>query len=123
MQKCVQFIVNQLDKIFMKSRDLKNRFAKTVVRPRFGEECLKKLHNLKEGMVAELSSRFEGMLDERRLRQVINEADALAATTPFPALLLPTLAEEKVRAAADWQAKQRELFDRSRASSRLPLAA
>ena len=110
----------------MKSRDLKSRFGKTVVRPRFGVECLKKLHDLKERVVAELSSRFEGMLDEHRLRQVINEADALAATTPFPALLLPTLAEEKVRAAADWQARQRELFERSltlRGFKQLPLAA
>jgi hypothetical protein len=111
----------------MKSRDsMKNRFAKTVARPRFGAECLKKLHDLKEGVVAELSSRFEGMLDEHQLRQVINEADALAATTPFPALFLPTLAEEKVRSAAHWQARQRELFERSltlRGARRLPLAA
>lgn len=110
----------------MKSRDLKNRFGKTVVRPRFGAACLEKLHDLKERLVAELSSRFEGRLDEHRLRQVINEADALAATTPFPALFLPTLAEEKVRAAADWQARQRELFERSlalRGARRLPLAA
>ena len=109
----------------MKSRNL-NRFATNVVRPRFAAECLEKLNDLKEKVVTELSSRFEGMLDEHRLRQVINEADALAATTSFPALLLPTLAEEKVRAAADWQARQQELFERSltlRGARRLPLAA
>jgi hypothetical protein len=112
----------------MKARNIiKNQFTGSMIAPhRFAAHCMQKLHDLKERMTVELSSRFAGMLDEHRLRQVINEADALAATTSFPALFLPTLAEEKVRAAADWEAKQRELYERSRSlrnSRGLPLAA
>jgi hypothetical protein len=102
---------------------MESPFTTTMTPHRFAAHCLKKLHQLKERVTEELSSRFSGMLDERRLRQVINEADALAATTSFPALFLPTLAEEKVRAAANWQARQRELFGRSLSLRRLPLAA
>lgn len=36
---------------------------------------------------------------QRRLRRAITEAENLAFTTPFPLLVLPTLAEEMVHAA------------------------
>ena len=110
----------------MKPRNVaRNRFTTTLAPDRFAAECLQKLRELKERVTSELSSRFEGMIEEHRLRLVINEADALAATTPFPALFLPTLAEEKVRAAADWHAKQREICERALdlRSVRLPALA
>jgi len=39
----------------------------------------------------------------------VNEAAALVATTSFPALLLPTLAEEKARKASQWAARQQTI--------------
>ena len=79
---------------------------------RFAKSCVQIMNELRDRVSSELFARFGGLLDEHRLNLVINEADALAATTPYPALLLPTLAEEKVRAAADWEIKQRELYAR-----------
>jgi hypothetical protein len=91
-----------------------NPFTGTSLAPhRFAARCLRKLHALKERVTAELSAQFSSVLDERRLQQMINEADALAAATSFPALFLPDLAEEKVRAAANWQMRQRQLFEQS----------
>ena len=43
----------------------------------------------------------------------MNEADALAAHTPYPALFLPALAEEKAHTIANWQARQNQLLRRS----------
>ena len=93
---------------------MKNRFKSTNRRAnRFAAHCFELLRDLKAKITLELASRFDGILDERRLRQVINEADALAATTLFPALVLPALAEETVHAAAAWQVRQRQLFERT----------
>jgi len=62
-------------------------------------------NHLKQRILNELSREFAG-LNRQLIYQVVNEADSLAATTPFPALLLPALAEEKVRAASRWAARQ-----------------
>jgi hypothetical protein len=43
------------------------------------------------------------------IRQIVTEAEALAATTPFPALLLPALAEEKAQKAAKWSVRQQAI--------------
>jgi hypothetical protein len=94
--------------------ELINPFTGASPAPRrFPAKCSGKLQALKDRVTSELSVQFNSVLDQRRLRQVINEADALAATTWFPALFLPDLAEEKVRAAANWQMRQRELFEHS----------
>ena len=79
---------------------------------RFGAACQAKWNQLKQQVSAELASSFGEILDDRRLSQVVNEADALAGSTPYPVLLFPTLAEEKVRAAVGWQQRQNELFAR-----------
>ena len=78
---------------------------------RFSSECLEKLGLLKSKVAANLASEFEGLIGSETLRQVVNEADALAAMTPFPALFLPTLAEEKARAASIWQARQQSILN------------
>jgi len=44
------------------------------------------------------------------LNHVINEADALAWQTDYPQLFFPALALEKVQAAANWKARQEQLF-------------
>ena len=72
---------------------------------RFTTACSQKLADLKNRLASDLANQF-GTLNARLVRQVVNEADSLAATTPFPALLLPVLAEEKVRNASYWAARQ-----------------
>jgi len=43
----------------------------------------------------------------------VNEPAALAAITPFPALFLPVLAEEKAHQIFRWEEKQRMIQERS----------
>jgi hypothetical protein len=70
------------------------------------------LAQLKDRVITELASQFAGRLDREAVRQAVNEADALAATTPFPALFLPTLAEEKTHGAFHWHVRQRQILGR-----------
>ena len=76
----------------------------------FSAGCLAKWSAVKEIVTGNLAAEYGALLPARQLQQVVNEADALAAFTPFPALFLPTLAEEKVLAAAAWNRKQQSLF-------------
>ena len=64
---------------------------------------------LKERITASLEQEYAGTIARRLIRQVVNEAAALAATTSFPALLLPALAEEKARSASQWAARQQAI--------------
>ena len=80
---------------------------------RFSKACLEKVRKLKESLTVELATRFAGILPPEIVRQVVNEADALAASTEFPTLFLPTPAEEKVLLASRWQSKQRLIHERS----------
>src|SRR5882757_7430605 len=66
-----------------------------------------KLNELKAQITSQLIAESGGALSAHTVRLAVNEADSLAATTPFPALFLPALAEEKVRNALAWQARQR----------------
>ena len=79
---------------------------------RFSTACLEKLNHLKEAVNQKLTDEFAGVLHPHTVRQVVNEADALAASTPFPSLFLPTLAEEKVLLASQWQSRQRAIQER-----------
>ena len=72
---------------------------------RFSIEKSDAAFDLKRRLTRELANEFAG-LNRQLVYQVVNEADSLAATTPFPALLLPALAEEKVRTASQWAARQ-----------------
>ena len=80
---------------------------------RFSKACVEKLNSLKEKIIAEMTLRFDGTLSLEMIRRAVNEADAIAASLPFPSLILPTLAEEKVLQASRWQAKQRFIQNRS----------
>jgi hypothetical protein len=64
---------------------------------------------LKAALVKRLSVEYSD-LGPRLVYQAVNEADALASLTVVPLLVLPTLAEEKVRKAAMWTARQRSLL-------------
>jgi hypothetical protein len=79
---------------------------------RFSSECSAKLAKLKSRIASDLAHRFNN-LNGQLLWQAVNEADALAATTAFPSLVLPALAEEKVREASLWAARQRLIRERS----------
>jgi hypothetical protein len=74
--------------------------------------CQAAFQELKETLTRNLAAEFGGLLDEQQVRQVVNEADALAAITSFPGLFLPMLAEEKIRAVAKWEARQQQVRSR-----------
>lgn len=47
--------------------------------------------------------------DMHGFRVVLNEARALAWDLPWPHLVLPVLAEEKLKGMADWRFKQKQV--------------
>jgi len=73
----------------------------------FTAVCREKIQSIKENIKNRLQAEFGNVLDAAKIQQVVNEADALATYTPFPALFLPTLAEEKALAVVTWQGKQK----------------
>ncbi len=50
-----------------------------------------------------------GDLPVHLISQALNEAEALATLTPFPALFLPALADEKINSARRWFERQQRL--------------
>ena len=46
---------------------------------------------------------------ERLLRLVLNEAEAVARQTPYPHLVFPTLATEKVQSVIAWNRRQKSV--------------
>lgn len=79
---------------------------------RFSAACVRAFQSLKEKISSELAARFAGVRPEV-FRLAVNEAAAVAASTSFPALFLPALAEEKVLLASRWEAKQQEIQQQS----------
>jgi hypothetical protein len=72
--------------------------------------CAKKFQAIKDTVKDHLEREYGNVLDGTSIQQIVNEADALAAFTPFPTLFLPTLADEKARAVVRWQGKQKLLW-------------
>lgn len=70
------------------------------------------LERLKEQLLAPLLSSVENAALIQELRSVANEAAALAWFTVCPVLVLPTLLEEKVRAALQRWERQQLLWKR-----------
>jgi hypothetical protein len=52
-------------------------------------------------------------LPQPLVHRAVHEAEALALQTPFPTLVLPVLAEERVAAMSQWHSRQQEIFARS----------
>jgi len=75
--------------------------------------CGAKLQALKNSLVEKFTSEFSDV-HPHLVQQAVNEADALATWAGIPHLLLPALAEEKVRNARNWSLHQRTVFERSR---------
>ncbi len=71
------------------------------------QKLVTQIEHAKNAIVAE----FRGTLatHEHLLELALNEAEALAWQTGFPHLVFPTLATEKVRALAAWQARQQSI--------------
>ncbi|MGC3956492.1 MAG: hypothetical protein QM813_00505 [Verrucomicrobiota bacterium] len=80
---------------------------------RFSTACLSKLNEVKERVTRELVTEHGAAINVALIRQAVQEADSLAATTPFPSLFLPALAEEKVLVAAAWNSRQASIRDQT----------
>ena len=78
---------------------------------RFAAERFDQLVILKERIAADLEKEFAGAIEAALIRRIVAEAEALAATTLFPALLLPALAEEKAHDAAKWSLRQKGILN------------
>ena len=65
----------------------------------------------KNAILAESARAFPA--PERLVRLALNEAEAAAWQTNYPHLFFPTLAVEKVRAVADWNARQESVRENS----------
>jgi hypothetical protein len=85
---------------------------------KFSTECRQIFGHLKERVTTQLANEFAGALQARLVRNAVNEASQLVAYTAFPALLFPTLAEEKVREAFTWASRHQMTR-----SDSLPMAA
>jgi len=66
---------------------------------------------VKEAIFAESTRAFPA--PERLVRLALNEAEAAAWQTKYPHLFFPTLAVEKVRAVAAWNARQESVRENS----------
>jgi hypothetical protein len=66
---------------------------------------------VKEAIFAESTRAFPA--PERLVRLALNEAEAAAWQTKYPHLFFPTLAVEKVRAVAAWNARQQSVRENS----------
>ena len=64
--------------------------------------------NLRNALIEDLK-RSDELISEELLRKVIIEAEGLAVLTPYPLLLLPVLAEEKVERMKKWAIRQRQV--------------
>lgn len=94
-----------------------NQTNPTTTVQNFASACLASCQKLaaqidrvRENFLAEFRETFAA--NGQLLNHVINEADALAWQTEYPQLFFPTLAQEKVQAAANWKARQEQLYQR-----------
>ncbi|MDB6020082.1 MAG: hypothetical protein JWR19_4571 [Pedosphaera sp.] len=71
--------------------------------------CATKLEALKNELVRRFTAEFTD-IQANIVRQAVDEADALASLTTVPYLLLPTLAEEKIQNARNWNRHQQTIL-------------
>ena len=70
-------------------------------------KVLARVAQAKEMIFAESSPALRSQ--ERLLRLALNEAEAVARQTPYPHLVFPTLATEKVQSVIAWNKRQQSL--------------
>lgn len=63
----------------------------------------------RRALLEALTATDSGDLPISLLSQALNEAEALATLTPYPALFLPALAEEKITDARLWFERQQKI--------------
>src|SRR5882724_13359689 len=73
----------------------------------YGRKLITELQRTKEELVSQFRKAFAD--NERMLRLVLNEAEALAFRTEYPHLVFPSLALEKIERAVEWQRHQQQL--------------
>ncbi|HEX7859354.1 MAG TPA: hypothetical protein VF773_03445 [Verrucomicrobiae bacterium] len=93
----------------MKLNVIPTKFRTTSEAGKHATESWAQLNELKSNIARQLTFRYGNDLNEDSVRFAVNEADAFAATLPYPLLLFPTLAEEKVLKASQWAEKQRQI--------------
>jgi hypothetical protein len=93
----------------MKLNVIPTRFQITPHSGKIRTEFRAQLNEVKSKVARQLTFRYGNDLSEDSVRFAVHEAEALAATLPFPLLLFPTLAEEKVFKASQWTEKQRQI--------------
>ena len=71
------------------------------------EQVMAQIAAVRDGLFAEWRQMLATR--ERVLQLALNEAEAIAWQTGVPHLVFPALAEEKVRAAVRWGARQQSL--------------
>jgi hypothetical protein len=96
----------------MKLNVIRTRFQRTSDSGKNRTEVQAQLSELKRKLARQLTFRYGNDLSEESVRFAVHEADALSATLPYPLLLFPTLAEEKVFKASQWAEKQRQIASR-----------
>ncbi|MFZ0827009.1 MAG: hypothetical protein WAO02_06275 [Verrucomicrobiia bacterium] len=72
-------------------------------------KVLARVAQAKETIFAESSGALRSQV--RLLRLALNEAEAVARQTPYPHLVFPTLAMEKVQSVIAWNKRQQSLRD------------
>jgi hypothetical protein len=92
-----------------------NRVGGGLIRQACGASCRKiraQIAGVKEAFFAEASRAFSA--PEQLVRLALNEAEAAAWQTKYPHLFFPTLAAEKIREVADWNAHQQSVRQNGR---------
>ena len=65
------------------------------------------IRDIRSEILFELSPKSVDEL--QHLKLALNEAEALAFSTPFPGLMFPALASEKIKSWSEWQRRQNGL--------------
>jgi len=69
-----------------------------------GQKVIAQIERVKDNIVGDFIETFKA--HEQLLNRAVGEAEALAWQTAYPQLVFPTLAMEKIQAAAGWSARQ-----------------
>jgi hypothetical protein len=72
----------------------------------------RKLKQLEAQLISKLTAETQDSVPRQLVQQAVNEAEALAWSTPYPLLFLPELAQEKIQSARQWNRRQQEIYRR-----------
>ena len=99
----------------IETNERNSRGPKTGTLAKCTELCrtaARKLRQLEEQLINKLTAEAQDSVPQRLVQQAVNEAEALAWSTPYPLLFLPELAQEKVQSARQWSRRQQEIYQR-----------